>query len=183
MVLLHLNLANLHPFKAANIIVHQIFIKGRLCVLSNIMPLLFLSALHGYEDKGRAHFSCFLNTVILAIKISLLGAKYITKKKRLQRLSLTICKAMGDLGLLGVSTPAEIGGIGGTFKDESIVCEEMTYAMCSRSTWFMFEKYIWFGAVMSINIYLSLKIHFSSILKIIANVLFVILNYVIKLFC
>jgi len=42
-----------------------------------------------------------------------------------------IWKTMGDLGMLGVSTPAEIGGIGGTFKDEAIVCEEMSYAMCS----------------------------------------------------
>ena len=30
-------------------------------------------------------------------------------------------------GLIGVSTPAEVGGIGGTFIDEMIVCEEMSY--------------------------------------------------------
>eukprot|EP00092_Neocalanus_flemingeri_P001549 GFUD01001651.1.p1 GENE.GFUD01001651.1~~GFUD01001651.1.p1 ORF type:complete len:436 (-),score=123.79 GFUD01001651.1:140-1447(-) len=36
--------------------------------------------------------------------------------------------AMGKQGLLGVSTPAEVGGIGGTFIDEMIVCEEMSYA-------------------------------------------------------
>ncbi len=42
-----------------------------------------------------------------------------------------IWTAMGDLGLLGVSIPAEVGGIGGSFKDEAIVCEEMSYALCS----------------------------------------------------
>jgi long-chain-acyl-CoA dehydrogenase len=41
-----------------------------------------------------------------------------------------IWTAMGDLGLLGVSISAEVGGIGGTFKDEAIVCEEMSYAFC-----------------------------------------------------
>ena len=30
-------------------------------------------------------------------------------------------------GLIGVSTPAEVGGVGGTFIDEMIVCEEMSY--------------------------------------------------------
>merc|ERR1711970_791384 len=35
--------------------------------------------------------------------------------------------AMGKQGLLGVSTPAEVGGIGGSFIDEMIVCEEMSY--------------------------------------------------------
>merc|ERR1719369_1197659 len=42
-----------------------------------------------------------------------------------------IWEAMGDLGLLGVSIPDEVGGVGGTFKDEAIVCEEMSYALCS----------------------------------------------------
>merc|ERR1712032_777798 len=37
-------------------------------------------------------------------------------------------KAMGAQGLIGVSTPAEVGGIGGTFIDEMIVCEEMSYS-------------------------------------------------------
>ena len=48
------------------------------------MLFLFLSALQGYEDKGRAYFAYFLNKDILAIKISLLvfGAKNITKKKK-----------------------------------------------------------------------------------------------------
>jgi len=45
--------------------------------------------------------------------------------------SREIWKEMGDLGLLGVSTPAEVGGVGGTFLDEAIVAEEMSYAMCS----------------------------------------------------
>jgi len=36
--------------------------------------------------------------------------------------------AMGSQGLLGVSTPAEVGGIGGTFIDETIVAEEMAYS-------------------------------------------------------
>jgi len=36
--------------------------------------------------------------------------------------------AMGEQGLLGVSTPAEVGGVGGSFIDEMIVCEEMSYA-------------------------------------------------------
>merc|ERR1711971_548052 len=38
-------------------------------------------------------------------------------------------KAMGAQGLIGVSTPAEVGGIGGTFIDEMIVCEEMSYSI------------------------------------------------------
>jgi len=42
-----------------------------------------------------------------------------------------IWEAMGDLGLLGVSIPDEVGGVGGTFKDEAIVCEEMSYALCA----------------------------------------------------
>merc|ERR1719369_2630345 len=42
-----------------------------------------------------------------------------------------IWEAMGDLGLLGVSIPDEVGGVGGTFKDEAIVCEEMSYALCT----------------------------------------------------
>ena len=36
--------------------------------------------------------------------------------------------AMGANGLLGVNIPAEIGGIGGSFTDEAIVHEEMSYA-------------------------------------------------------
>jgi len=42
-----------------------------------------------------------------------------------------IWQQMGDLGLLGVSTPAEVGGVGGSFIDEAIVAEEMSYAMCA----------------------------------------------------
>ena len=39
--------------------------------------------------------------------------------------------AMGEQGLLGISTPAEVGGVGGTFIDEMIACEEMSYAFLS----------------------------------------------------
>ena len=39
-------------------------------------------------------------------------------------------KSLGTHGLLGVSTPAEVGGVGGSFTDEMIVCEEMSYAFC-----------------------------------------------------
>ena len=35
---------------------------------------------------------------------------------------------MGEAGLLGILIPAEVGGIGGTFKEEAIVTEEMAYA-------------------------------------------------------
>jgi len=45
--------------------------------------------------------------------------------------SREIWQEMGALGLLGVSTPAEVGGVGGTFLDEAIVAEEMSYAHCS----------------------------------------------------
>jgi long-chain-acyl-CoA dehydrogenase len=45
--------------------------------------------------------------------------------------SREIWKEMGAQGLLGVSTPAEVGGVGGTFLDEAIVAEEMSYAMCA----------------------------------------------------
>merc|ERR1719317_530875 len=38
---------------------------------------------------------------------------------------------MGEQGLLGISTPAEVGGVGGTFIDEMIACEEMSYAFLS----------------------------------------------------
>ena len=37
-------------------------------------------------------------------------------------------RALGEHGLLGVSTPAELGGVGGSFLDEMILCEEMCYA-------------------------------------------------------
>jgi len=43
----------------------------------------------------------------------------------------SIWQEMGAQGLLGVSTPAEVGGIGGTFLDEAIVAEEMSYAYCT----------------------------------------------------
>merc|ERR1719347_710857 len=39
--------------------------------------------------------------------------------------------SMGSQGLLGVNTPAEVGGVGGSFIDEMIVCEEMSYALCA----------------------------------------------------
>merc|ERR1711971_307541 len=38
---------------------------------------------------------------------------------------------MGAQGLLGVSTPAEAGGIGATFLEEAIVAEEMSYNHCA----------------------------------------------------
>merc|ERR550532_3531747 len=38
---------------------------------------------------------------------------------------------MGEQGLLGVSIPAEVGGIGATFLEEAIVAEEMSYANCA----------------------------------------------------
>merc|ERR1712066_507224 len=38
---------------------------------------------------------------------------------------------MGAQGLLGVSTPAEVGGIGASFLEEAIVAEEMSYANCA----------------------------------------------------
>jgi len=58
-------------------------------------------------------------------------------------------QAMGKQGLLGVNISAEVGGIGGTFIDEMIVAEEMSYNNCSspamalHSTIVMpyFEKY------------------------------------------
>ena len=37
---------------------------------------------------------------------------------------------LGEQGFLGVSIAAEDGGIGGTFKDETIVLEEQIYAHC-----------------------------------------------------
>merc|ERR1719411_263242 len=39
--------------------------------------------------------------------------------------------SLGSQGLLGVNTPAEVGGVGGSFIDEMIVCEEMSYALCA----------------------------------------------------
>jgi len=38
---------------------------------------------------------------------------------------------MGEQGLLGVSIPAEVGGIGASFLEEAIVAEEMSYANCA----------------------------------------------------
>ena len=45
--------------------------------------------------------------------------------------SKEIWREMGAQGLLGVSTPEEVGGIGGSFLEEAIVAEEMSYASCS----------------------------------------------------
>ena len=39
--------------------------------------------------------------------------------------------SLGSQGLLGVNTPVEVGGVGGSFIDEMIVCEEMSYALCA----------------------------------------------------
>jgi len=45
--------------------------------------------------------------------------------------SKEIWREMGAQGLLGVSTPAEVGGIGASFLEEAIVAEEMSYAHCA----------------------------------------------------
>ena len=45
--------------------------------------------------------------------------------------SKEIWREMGAQGLLGVSTPAEVGGIGASFLEETIVAEEMSYANCA----------------------------------------------------
>ena len=37
---------------------------------------------------------------------------------------------LGEQGFLGVAIPEEVGGIGGTFKDEAIILEEQVYAHC-----------------------------------------------------
>merc|ERR1712062_653568 len=37
---------------------------------------------------------------------------------------------LGEQGFLGAAIPAEVGGIGGTFKDEAIILEEQVYAHC-----------------------------------------------------
>ncbi|XP_071552293.1 long-chain specific acyl-CoA dehydrogenase, mitochondrial-like [Panulirus ornatus] len=37
----------------------------------------------------------------------------------------------GENGLLGTDTPAELGGIGGDFKDASVIMEEQSYVNCS----------------------------------------------------
>jgi len=42
--------------------------------------------------------------------------------------SREIWREMGAQGLLGVSTPAEVGGIGASFLEEAIVAEEMSYS-------------------------------------------------------
>ena len=48
--------------------------------------------------------------------------------------SSTLLSPVTPQGLIGVSTPAEVGGIGGTFIDEMIVCEEMSYRCCIHTT-------------------------------------------------
>merc|ERR1719429_539469 len=45
--------------------------------------------------------------------------------------SKEIWKEMGNQGMLGVSIPAEVGGIGASFLEEAIVAEEMSYANCA----------------------------------------------------
>merc|ERR1712215_252301 len=45
--------------------------------------------------------------------------------------SKEIWREMGAQGLLGVSTPAEVGGIGASFLEEAIVAEEMSYNHCA----------------------------------------------------
>jgi len=39
-------------------------------------------------------------------------------------------KQLGEQGFLGVAISDEVGGIGGTFKDEAIILEEQSYAHC-----------------------------------------------------
>eukprot|EP00095_Tigriopus_kingsejongensis_P002688 snap_masked-scaffold2248_size18162-processed-gene-0.1 protein:Tk02688 transcript:snap_masked-scaffold2248_size18162-processed-gene-0.1-mRNA-1 annotation:"long-chain specific acyl- mitochondrial precursor" len=45
--------------------------------------------------------------------------------------SAEIWAQLGQQGLLGTSIRAEVGGVGGTFKDEAIVLEEQAYAHCA----------------------------------------------------
>merc|ERR1719150_2752789 len=45
--------------------------------------------------------------------------------------SKEIWREMGSQGMLGVSIPAEVGGIGAGFLEEAIVAEEMSYAFCA----------------------------------------------------
>merc|ERR1719278_864299 len=45
--------------------------------------------------------------------------------------SREIWREMGTQGMLGVSIPAEVGGIGASFLEEAIVAEEMSYANCA----------------------------------------------------
>merc|ERR1719187_2085182 len=45
--------------------------------------------------------------------------------------SREVWREMGAQGLLGGSTPAEVGGIGASFLEEAIVAEEMSYANCA----------------------------------------------------
>jgi len=45
--------------------------------------------------------------------------------------SKEIWTEMGNQGMLGVSIPAEVGGIGASFLEEAIVAEEMSYANCA----------------------------------------------------
>ncbi|XP_059080142.1 long-chain specific acyl-CoA dehydrogenase, mitochondrial-like [Tigriopus californicus] len=45
--------------------------------------------------------------------------------------SKEIWAKLGQQGLLGTSIKAEVGGIGGSFKDEAIVLEEQAYAHCA----------------------------------------------------
>jgi len=46
------------------------------------------------------------------------------------RVSREIWQELGKMGFLGISLPAEKGGVGGTFLDEAIVLEEQAYAHC-----------------------------------------------------
>ena len=54
-------------------------------------------------------------------------------------------RALGEHGLLGVSTPAELGGVGGSFLDEMILCEEMCYAFVGAPA-VPLHKYEYLGA-------------------------------------
>jgi len=45
--------------------------------------------------------------------------------------SRDIWLSLGKNGLLGVNTPVEVGGMGGTFIDEMILTEEMAYHFCA----------------------------------------------------
>jgi len=46
------------------------------------------------------------------------------------KVSRDIWRELGKMGFLGISLPAEKGGVGGTFLDEAIVLEEQAYAHC-----------------------------------------------------
>jgi len=59
----------------------------------------------------------------------------------------SVWEKAGEYGLLGVNTPAEHGGIGGTFLDAAIVMEEMAYSGAGAPALFLHSDvimpYVW----------------------------------------